>query len=596
MTDSDQRALGGGMFLFESSAAESVFAPEDFTREHKDVLSAIEEFIKGEILSRGEEIETLNYDLSRELMRKCGELGFLGIDIPETYGGTELDKVSSAIVSERFGYGAGSFGLTELNSTGIGMLPVALFGTEEQKKKYLPGLSAGKLIGAFALTEPEAGSDALNSLTTATLSEDGRTYLLNGNKQFITNAGFADIVFTYGKVDGRHFTAFILDQNWDGISTDEEEEKMGYHGTSTRAYHFDNVRVPRENVLGEVGKGHLVALNALNMGRFKVGAMCMGHAKRAFLEAVRYSKQRIQFGRPICEFGLIKEKIARMAVRLFAAESITYRTAGLIQARVEAAGSGSAGAGSGTAEALREYLIECSINKVLGSETEGYVVDEEVQIFGGYGYIHGNHPELAYRHARPNRIWEGTNEINRTVILNTLLARAARGPVLLRSALESASENFWKVQPAETDEPENLNAQEQLLEAFKKVFLTLFRLAYEKHGEDLREEQALAGLLSNMVIGIYALDTALLRTKKLSGSNKPDRAALPLKMTKVLFHESGESLGFLARQLLEALDEGESLKRGLEHLRKIMSPPPMNSVALRKEIADAMIRYGGYSV
>jgi alkylation response protein AidB-like acyl-CoA dehydrogenase len=596
MTDLEQQASGGGMFLFETSAAERVFTPEDFTREHKDVLSAIEEFIKGEILSRGEEIETLNYPLSRELMRKCGELGFLGIDIPETYGGTELDKVSSAIVSERFGHGAGSFGLTELNSTGIGMLPVALFGTEEQKKKYLPGLSAGKLIGAFALTEPEAGSDALNSMTTATLSPDGKAYLLNGSKQFITNAGFADIVFTYGKVDGRHFTAFILEQPWAGISTDEEEEKMGYHGTSTRAYHFDNVRVPRENVLGEVGKGHLVALNALNMGRFKVGALCMGHAKRAFLEAVRYSKQRVQFGRPICEFGLIKEKIARMAVRLFAAESVTYRTAGLIQGRVEATGPGSAGTGSGTAEALREYLIECSINKVLGSETEGYVVDEEVQIFGGYGYIHGNHPELAYRHARPNRIWEGTNEINRIVILNTLLARVAKGPVPLRPALERASENFWKIRPVEADDPETLEAQARLLEVFKGVFLSLFRLAHEKYGEDLREEQALVGLLSNMIIGIYGLDTTLLRTRKLFRLNKPDRTALPLKMTKVLFHESGESVSFVARQLLEALDDGESLKRGLEHLRRVLSPPPMNSVALRKEIADAMIRYGGYFV
>ena len=596
MTDLDQGALGGGMFLFESSAAESVFTPEDFTREHKDVLSAIEEFIKGEILSRGEEIETLNYELSRELMRKCGELGFLGIDIPETYGGTELDKVCSAIVSERFGFGAGSFGLTELNSTGIGMLPVALFGTEEQKKKYLPGLSAGKLIGAFALTEPEAGSDALNSMTTATLSADGKTYLLNGSKQFITNAGFADIVFTYGKVDGTHFTAFILEQTWDGISTDEEEEKMGYHGTSTRAYHFDNVRVPRENFLGEVGRGHLVALNALNMGRFKVGALCMGHAKRAFLEAVRYAKQRIQFGRPICEFGLIKEKIAKMAIRLFTAESVTYRTAGLIQRRVEATGSRSAAAGMGTADALREYLMECSINKVLGSETEGYVVDEEVQIFGGYGYIHGNHPELAYRHARPNRIWEGTNEINRTVIVNTLSARVTKGSGLLKSALDKASQNFWQLRPAETDDPENLKAQEQILEVSKQIFLSLFRRAYEKHGEDLREEQALVGLLSNMIIGIYALDTTLLRTQKLSRSNKPDRPALPLKMTKVLFHESGEGLGFLARQILEALEEGESLKRGLEHLRRVLSPPPMNSVALRKEIADAMIRFGGYQM
>jgi alkylation response protein AidB-like acyl-CoA dehydrogenase len=584
------------MFILHATSPEHIFIPEDFTREHKDVLSAVEDFIKGEILSRGEEIETLNYDLSRELMRKCGELGFLGIDIPEEYGGTELDKVSSAIVSERFGYGAGSFGLTELNSTGIGMLPVALFGTEEQKKKYLPGLSSGKLIGAFALTEPEAGSDALNSLTTATPSNEGKFYLLNGNKQFITNAGFADIVFTYGKVNGEHFTAFILEQGWDGISNDEEEQKMGFHGTSTRAYHFDNVRVPTENVLGEVGKGHLVALNALNMGRFKVGAICMGHAKRAFTEAVKYAKQRVQFGRPICEFGLIKEKIAKMAVHLFAAESITYRTAGSIQQRLDSHDKGTGDVGVKTADALREYLIECSINKVFGSETEGYVVDEEVQIFGGYGYIHGNHPELAYRHARPNRIWEGTNEINRIVILNTLMSRLAKEPSVFEQAFAQASEAVRHPDLAESDEPESLAAQTRLLKATKDLFLYLFGMAFRAYGQDLREEQALVGLLSDMVIHIFAMESALLRSQKLLTLRTPGRAELPVKVTKVLFHEFVQKNGHLARELLESLEEGVPLKKDLENIRELLCSVPLNVVAFRRGIADSMIRFGGYHV
>jgi alkylation response protein AidB-like acyl-CoA dehydrogenase len=354
-----KKVIGGGLFLVEEVGFREVFTPEDFTNEHKDIAKAVEDFIKGEITSRGDEIETLNNELSRELMGKAGELGFLGIDIPEKYGGMELDKISSAVVSEKFGYGAGSFTITEVNHTGIGTLPLALFGTEEQKKKYLPGLSSGKLIGAFGLTEPEAGSDALNPLTTATLSEDGKHYLLNGSKQFITNAGFADIIFTYAKVDDKFFTAFIVEQNWEGVSVDEEEEKMGMHGTSTRAYHFENVRVPVENVLGEVGRGHVVALNALNMGRYKVGSICIGSAKAAFDEAVKYSKKRIQFGRPICEFGLIKEKISEMSVRLFAAESMMYRTAGLIQARLEGLDMSSDDAGIKTAEALEEYLIEC---------------------------------------------------------------------------------------------------------------------------------------------------------------------------------------------------------------------------------------------
>jgi len=285
-----------------------------------------------------------------------------------------------------------------------------------------------------------------------------------------------------------------------------------------------------------------------------------------------------------------------MAVGVFASESITYRTAGLIQGRLKASGGGAECGGIGTAEALREYLVECSINKVLGSETEGYVVDEEMQIFGGYGYIRGNHPELAYRHARPNRIWEGTNEINRTVIMNTMLARVTKEPFDLRSAFAQASGAVGNPGAATSDEPESLEAQGELLRACKQVFLYLFGLAYQRHGQDLREEQALVGLLSDMIIGIYALDTTLLRSLKLSRTKKPDRSTLSLKMTKVLFHESVERMGFLARQLLEALEEGGSLRRDLENVRRLMCSPPMNSVALRREIADSMIRYGGYYV
>ena len=329
---------GGGAFLIEDVESHEVFTPEDFTREHKDIATAIEDFIKGEIASRGEEIEILSNALSRELMEKAGELGFLGIDIPEEYGGMELDKISSAIVSEKLGFGAGSFTITELNHTGIGTLPVAFFGTEEQRKKYLPGLCSGKLIGAFGLTEPEAGPMPSTRGQWRTLSADGTHYVLNGSKQFITNAGFADVIFTYAKVDEKHFTAFIVEQDWQGVSIDEEEQKMGMHGTSTRAYHFDNVKVPVGNVLGEVGKGHLVALNALNMGRYKVGAVCIGSAKRAFFEAVKYAKQRVQFGKPICEFGLVKRKMSEMAIRIFAAESMMYRTAGLIHAKTAGCG------------------------------------------------------------------------------------------------------------------------------------------------------------------------------------------------------------------------------------------------------------------
>ena len=596
MNVNDKKAVKGGIFLIKDLTFQEIFTPEDFTNEHKDIARAVEDFIKGEIISRGEEIEILNNELSRELMAKAGELGFLGIDIPEKFGGMELDKISSAIVSEKFGYGAGSFTITELNHTGIGTLPVALFGTEEQKNKYLPGLSSGALIGAFGLTESEAGSDALNPLTTATLSEDGKYYILNGSKQFITNAGFADIVFTYAKIDEKFFTAFIVEQSWEGVSVDEEEEKMGMHGTSTRAYHFDNVKVPIENVLGEVGRGHVVALNALNMGRYKVGAICIGSAKAAFDEAVKYAKQRVQFGRPICEFGLIKEKISKMAIRLFAAESMMYRTAGLIQAKLEDLDMSSDDAGIRTAEALEEYIIECSINKIYGSETEDYVIDEEVQIFAGYGYIHGNHPELAYRNARINRIWEGTNEINRIVIANTLIRRINKGTFDLMSTFHQVSDDIEKFEPVSSDDPEDLNAQIKLILRAKKIGILVTGIAYEKYGKNIREEQELIGMISNMIIEIYAMESALLRSRKMLNGKKPEKAAIPLKMTKVLVHDSIEKISFLARVALECMESEELLETRLKKVRNLMVSPPINTVSLRRDIADAMIQYGRYSL
>ena len=590
----DKKIAGGGTFLIRDVSLEEVFTPEDFTTIHKDIAKAVEDFVKGEIISLGDEVEKVNNELSRELMRKAGELGFLGIDVPEKYGGMELDKISSAIASEKFGYGAGSFSITELNHTGIGSLPLVFFGTKQQKEKYLPGLTSGHLIGSFALTEPDAGSDALNSASTATLKEDREYYILNGNKQFITNAGFADIIFTYAKVDGKSFTAFILEQSWDGVSIDDEEEKMGMKGTSTRAYHFENVKVPIENVLGRVGEGHIVALNALNMGRFKVGAICIGSAKKAFDEAVKYAKQRVQFGRPICQFGLIKEKIGKMAIQLFAAESMMYRTAGLIQAQLDGTDMSSEDSGLKIAKVLEDYLIECSINKIYGSETEGYVADEEVQIFGGYGYIHGNHPELAFRNARINRIWEGTNEINRTVIINTLIRRINKGLFELMPTFEFVSKDLDRMEPVKSDHPEKLDTQKKLIDMAKKVTLFVLGLAYQKYEMNLREEQELVGRISDMVIEIYALESAFLRSQKMLNGKNRDKAAIPIKMTQVLAHDLIEKIGILGREALESLEDGNILNRHLINLRQLMISPPINTIALRKDIADTMIQYGRY--
>ncbi len=592
----DSENTRGHMFLFRDTLSDEIFTPEDFSSQQRDIATAVDDFIKGEITGLGDEIEKLNNELSRELMRKAGDLGFLGIDLSERYGGMELDKISSAIVSERLGFGAGSFTITELNHTGIGTLPVALFGTDTQKKRYLPGLISGESIGAFGLTEPEAGSDALNPLTTATLSADGKHYVLNGSKQFITNAGFADVIFTYAKVDGQRFTAFIVEQKWDGVSVDEEEDKMGMHGTSTRAYHFDHVMVPVENVLGEVGKGHLVALNALNMGRYKVGAVCIGSAKRAFLEAVKYARQRKQFGKPICDFGMIREKIAAMAARIYAAESMMYRTAGLLQARLEDVDMSSDEAGLMTAQALEEYLIECSINKVYGSETEDYVVDEEVQIHGGYGYIRGSHPELAYRNARINRIWEGTNEINRLVIMNTLLRRLGQDASGEGESQESLVESLDAFKAPEQDRDDNLDLQKAMAKIAKKVFRLVFSLARDKYGKGLRREQEIIRVLSDMIMEVYAMESAVLRGEKILGAQDPGRRQAPLNMAKVICHGGIQAMRRHAEDVLGALEGDKMSGRCLRIVRAALTSPAMDVIGLRKKIAEAMILYGKYAL
>jgi alkylation response protein AidB-like acyl-CoA dehydrogenase len=354
--------------------------------------------------------------------------------------------------------------------------------------------------------------------------------------------------------------------------------------------------VPTDNVLGEVGKGHVVALNALNMGRFRVGASCLGSAKRAFFEAVQYAKQRVQFGKPICEFGLIKEKIAKMAIRIFATESMVYRTAGLIQFELKDLDMNSNEAGIKIANALENYLIECSINKVYGTETESYVVDEEVQIFGGYGYIKGNHPELAYRNARINRIWEGTNEINRLTIVNTLLRRITKGTFNLVPDNKTIVEEIEKFKPIDSDEPENLDAQKTLIQIAKKFVLLILDTTIRKYGKNLREEQELIGMVSDMIIEIFAAESALLRSQKILHSQKKDRTSIPVEMTKVLFHDSIEKISSLTRRAFGSLENGDLLKKHLSSVRNHLVAPPINVVILQRNIADALIRHGRYRI
>jgi alkylation response protein AidB-like acyl-CoA dehydrogenase len=587
--------MNGGHFLFQSTSETAIFTPEDFTRENKAIAKSVKEFIAGEILSRGDEVEHVNNELSRELMRKAGEIGLLAADIPEEYDGMALDKVSSLIISDSLGQSAGSFTITELNHTGIGTLPLAFFGTEDQKKRYLPGLCSGELIGAFGLTEPDAGSDALNPSTTAVLSEDGTHYILNGSKCFITNAGFADLIFAFAKVDAKAFTAFIVEFDADGISTDAEEVKMGMKGTSTRTVNFNTVKVPVENVLGEVGKGHVVALNALNMGRFKVGAVCVGNARSTFSEAVKYARQRVQFGQPICEFGLIKEKIGEMAIRVFAGESMMYRTAGVIDRMIKNEGETSAqDIGRVTAAALSEYLIECSIMKIFGSEIQGYVADESVQIFGGYGYIYENPAELSYRNARINRIWEGTNEINRITIINTLLKRAAQGRLALKTDPTAISKDLENLVPVIESDPDALETQKDMLNIAKTITLNLISDASQRFGGDLRPHQELAGIFSDMLIEIYAFESAYLRACKMNANQKEKNGDTALQITKVLSVRLFDRLRSLAFRALPAMQAGKSYAETQSSIGRLFSPPPLDTIAINRQIADICVQKKGY--
>ena len=587
--------VSGGEFLIRAIAWDDTFIPEEFSKENKAIAKSVKEFIAGEILSRGDDVEHVNNALSRELMLKAGEIGLLAADIPEEYDGMALDKVSSLIISDSLGQSAGSFTITELNHTGIGTLPVAFFGTEDQKNRYLPGLSSGQMIGAFGLTEPDAGSDALNARTTAVLSEDGKHYILNGSKSFITNAGFADLIFAFAKVDEKAFTAFIVEFDADGISTDAEEVKMGMKGTSTRTVNFNNVKVPVENVLGEVGKGHVVALNALNMGRFKVGAVCVGNARGTFSEAVKYARQRVQFGQPICEFGLIKEKIGEMATRVFAGESMMYRTAGVIDRMIKKEGDTPAeDIGRVTAAALSEYLIECSIMKIFGSEIQGFVADESIQIFGGYGYIYENPAELSYRNARINRIWEGTNEINRITITNTLLKRAAQGRLALKTDPAALSNDFENLMPVIESDPDALETQEDMLNIAKTITLNLIGDAINRFNGDLRPHQEIAGIFSDMLIEIYAFESTYLRACKMDANKKEKNKDTALQITKVLSIRLFDTLQSLSLRGLPAIQAGKSYAEKQLSIARLFAPPLVDTIAINRQIADKCIQKKGY--
>ena len=586
----------GGEFLITDALPEEIFTPEDFSKEHRLIGKSAEEFALGEIEPRREELEELNPELIKILLRKAGELGFLSTDIPEIYGGAELDHISCVLVMERIMLGISAFDISYGVQTGIGSLPIVFFGSPEQKAKYLPKLCTGEVIGAFALTEPEHGSDALTAETTAVLSEDGKHYILNGQKQFITNAGFADLFLTYAQVDGTKFTGFIVERKWDGVSVDEEEKKMGVHGTSTRSVIFQDTKVPVENILGEIGRGHVVALNTLNIGRYKLAPATVGGAKIGIAEGVKYAKNRVQFGRPLCEFGLIKHKIAEMVIKTYVTESMVYRTAGLLNMALEGIDPTKEDAGKKTGEALRKYALECSINKNFGSEMLDYVVDECVQIMGGYGYIQDNLAESAYRDSRINRIWEGTNEINRLLIVDMLMKSAMKGELPLLDAVKELMGELMSYRPGMSEEEGVLEKEQKMVSHAKKMGLLAAGAATQKYMDKLANEQEVVALIADIIIEIFAMESALLRSLKKIKKEGEEKSTIHIAATQVYINDSFPQVDIMARQVFAAISEGEELRTQLMGLKKFARFTPINTIALRREIADSIIPVARYNL
>ncbi len=538
-------AYRGGSFLYENSAATQIFTPEDFTEEHTLIYKTAKRFLRNEVWPNNEKIEQQDFTLVKMLLEKAGALGLLGHSVPEQYGGLGLDKISKGIVGEALGP-AGGYGVAHSNHTCIATLPITYFGTPEQKLRYLPKLASGEFIGAYCLTEPNAGSDALASQTTARLDNSGTHYVLNGTKMFITNAAFSDTFIVYAKVDHRDFTAFIVEKDSPGLSLGAEEQKMGIKGSSTRSVIFEDCKVPIENLLGEVGKGHVIALNVLNLGRFNLGSATMGAAKYTFELAVKYTKERRQFGKSIAEFTATQEKIADMAMRIYAAESLQYRTAGYLEEALE--GLYDSEDHHLIAKRMMEYATECAVCKVYGSETLDYVADEALQLHGGYGYIKEYKIEQVYRDSRINRIFEGTNEVNRLLIPGNLLKAAAKGQVPLEAVAAKAAE---EMQSPKVGSISVISREIEAVQAIRRVFLLCAGIASRTYGHKLADEQETLMKLADIAISLYAVESAVLRTVQAIEATGEQGASLKIELANALVDDALLDTEFNARRLLQ---------------------------------------------
>jgi butyryl-CoA dehydrogenase len=594
IADSPVVAAPGGSFLLESRPPAEVFTPEDLTEEQRQIAATAAQFAREEILPAADEIEAKKPGVLAGLLRKAGELGLTAVDVPEEYGGMGLDKVSSTLITDHISVLA-SFSTAFGAHIGIATLPLVWYGTEEQKQRYLPKLATAECIGAYGLSEASSGSDAMNIRARATLSADGSTYTLNGEKMWITNCGIAGLYTVFAKIDGEKFSAFVIERETPGLTVGAEEHKLGIRGSSTCPLVLTDCKVPAANLLGEPGKGHHIAFNVLNVGRFKLGVACVGGARHGLAHMVRYAKERVAFGKPIAKFGLIQRKISTAAARLYAAESMAYRTAGLMDAGMAGLSAEGAKTPREIQKRIEEYAVECSILKVYGSEMLSMVADELVATMGGYGYVEDYPAERFYRDARINRIFEGTNEINRLIITGWLMKRAMSGQLPLLRSIKTLMDEV--MQPpsfdAAAETGETLAREAEALTAVKKIALFAAGVASQRFMTALQDQQEVMADLADIISQVYALESALLRARKLAAAGR-GTAAVAAAMTGLLADESLALADQSARRVLAACGEGDALRTQLVILRRLARSTPADTVALSRAVAQRCVEAEKY--
>ena len=586
--------IKGGGFLIEDVDINRVITPEDFTDEQKMIAQTTQEYVTNEVLPVVENLEHHEFEHSVRLLKTAGELGLLAADVPEEYEGLGLDKISSALIAEKMSP-AGGFSITHGAHVGIGSLPIVLFGNHEQKTKYLPKLASGELIAAYALTEPGSGSDALGAKTTAKLNEAGTHYVLNGEKQWITNAGFADVFVVYAKIDGDKFTSFIVERTFPGVSVGPEEKKMGIKSSSTRTLILEDAQVPVENVLGEIGRGHVIAFNILNIGRYKLGVGTVGASKRAFELAVAYTNQRQQFKTKLSDFNLTKEKIATMASHIYASESLNYRTVGYFEDRFSQLSDEDMNSNKAVGDAVGEYAIECSIAKVFGSEVLDFVADEAVQLHGGYGFMAEYEVERIYRDSRINRIFEGTNEINRMIVPGTFMKKAMKGELPLLQVAQSLQSELLMMMPEELEDAP-LAQEKYLVKNAKKIGVLVAGAAAQRFMTKLDQEQEVLVNIANIANQLYAMESAVIRTQKAIERDGVEKSAQKILYTEIFCQEAFAIIEAEAKDTLLAAVEGDNARMMLSALRKLTRNNPYNLIPKKREAAAKLIEAEKYVV